>query len=341
MQRPPHVLTTNRLKRKTFRLFEAAEAIAAQHGNLTNEKLKIAVEQAFSLWSAVAQLSFVADPNGTRSPDIPITFRHFGESDAQLGNGLVDINIDQDFFVDPFTAIDPRPTVPGPFDLVRALAHEIGHKLGMDHPPEGSTEPALMSRGQGPGAVLRELFPFDIAGIQALHGAIQLSGEVAASLETAILLDASAGVTFSATAGAVVVGGPDKAHCIVDCFASTKGRIVNSIKVKYNLVSRNVIVNNMELWDGLVRLQTYSLASRATAGGGLGGKTFEFHFGLLARRKMQNPLRVRFDLAFKEVDVGVNGVAILQSVVAPTIAAELVIQQRPRPARRSGRKART
>src|SRR5262245_49497742 len=323
--RPRPIPPINRLKRKTFRLFDAGEAIAAQHGNLTNETLKIAVEQAFSLWSAVAQLNFVADPNGTGSPDVPITFRHFGESDAQLGNGLVDINIDQDFFVDPFSATDPRPTRPGPFDLVRTLAHEIGHKLGMDHPPEGSTEPALMSPGQGPGAVLRELFPFDIAGIQALHGAIQLNGEVASSLEPAILVDSSAGVTFSPAAGAVVVGGPDNAHCIVDCFANTTGRIVNSITVKYNLVSRNVIVNNMELWDGFVRLQTYSLASRAT-GGGLGGKTFAFHFGLLTRRKMQNQLRIRFDFKFKELDPGVNGVAILQSVIAPTIPAEPVIQ---------------
>ena len=54
----------NNLRRKTFRLFHADDAIASQSGNLTNEKLKIAVEQAFSLWSAVAQLNFVADPNG-------------------------------------------------------------------------------------------------------------------------------------------------------------------------------------------------------------------------------------------------------------------------------------
>jgi hypothetical protein len=194
-----------------------------------------------------------------------------------------------------------------------------------------------MSPGQGPGAVLRELFPFDVSGIQSLHGAIQLSGEVASSLETAILVDSSAGVTFSPAGGAVVVGGPDGARCTVDCFANTAGKIVNSIKLKYNLISRNVTVNNMELWDGLVRLQTYSLASRATSGGGLGGKTFEYQFGLLTRRKMQNQLRVRFELSFKEQDSGVNGVAILQSVIATTISPEPVIQP-ARPARRTGRR---
>lgn len=311
----------NNLKRKTFRLFEVADAIASQHGNLTNEKLKIAVEQAFSLWSAVAPLNFVAIPDGT--PDVPITFRRFGESNAELGNGLVDINIDQDFFVDPFTEPDPRPVRLGPFDLVRTLAHEIGHKLGLDHPPDGT--PALMSAGQAPETVLRDLFPFDVAGIQGLFGAIQLNGEIASPLSTAILVDASTGVTFGAFDGAVVVGGPNGAHCVADCFIDVQDRIVNSIKLKYNTISRNATVNNLELWDGFVRLQTYSLASRAS-GGGLAGKTFEHQFGLLARRKMQTPLRARFDMTFKELDGGVNGVAILQSVVATTIAGEPVIK---------------
>ena len=324
MPQPPHVVPFSTLKRKTYRLFQAADAIASQSGNLTNEKLTIAIEQAFSLWSAVSRLSFVADPNGTGAPDVPITFRRFGQSDAQLGNGLVDINIDQDFFVDPFSETDPHPTRNGPFDLVRALAHEIGHKLGLDHPPEGDTRPALMSGSQGPGAVLRELFEFDIAGIQALHGAIQLNGEVAAALGTAILVDTSAGVTFSPSDGAIVVGGPDGAHAVVDCFVDVKGKVVNSIKLKYNLVSRNAIVGNMELWDGIVRLQTYSLASRA-AGGGLAGKNFAYHFGLLTRRQMQNQLRVRFELRFKEQDAGVNGVALIQSVVATTIAPTPVL----------------
>jgi hypothetical protein len=318
-------LPRNNLKRKTFRLFQVDDALASQSGNLTKEKLTIAVEQAFSLWSAVARLNFVHDPNGTGAPDVPITFRRFGESDAQLGNGLVDINIDQDFFVDPFTEPDPHPTRNGPFDLVRALAHEIGHKLGLDHPPAGSTEPALMSGSQGPGAVLREIFPFDIAGIQGLFGAIQLSGEVAAPLAGAILVDAAAGVTFNAADGAVVVGGPHNGHCIVDCFVDARGRLVNSVNVKFNLVSRNVMVNTMELWDGLVRLQTYSLASRAS-GGGLAGRTFNHHVGLLARRTIQNHLRVRFDLTFKEIDAGVNGVAILQSVAAATMVPEPILQ---------------
>jgi len=40
---------------------------------------------------------------------------------------------------------------------------------------------------------------------------------------------------------------------------------------------------------------------------------------------MQNQLRVRFELRFKEQDAGVNGVAVIQSVVATTIAPTPVL----------------
>jgi hypothetical protein len=91
-----------------------------------------------------------------------------------------------------------------------------------------------MSPSQGESAVLRQLFPFDIAGIQRLFGAVQPAGEAAARLETAVRVDSSARVTFSAAPGALVVGGPGRATCLMDCFIPIVGSTLNSVKLRLN-----------------------------------------------------------------------------------------------------------
>lgn len=312
--------TQNSITRKTYGIQNLQAAVDAQHGNLTAGNIALAVDEALSLWSAYIPIRFVRAGPTMVSVDFPINFRRFGESDATLGNGLGDINIDQDFYVDPFTASDPHPVRPGPYDFVHTLAHEFGHQLGLDHAPDG--EPAMMAPSQG-NAVQRQLYPFDITNVQQRHGRLRLAAVTAADLRQA-RVRSTPGVTFDNQGPAAIVGGGDGARCQLDATVEITGKILNSVRVDFTLISRNVFVDTMELWDGPTRLQKYSLAAQAYDNSGFAGRQFELRFGVLARPKLNGPLGVRLNLRFKEIDAGVNGVMQLSLIEADQIAPDMV-----------------
>jgi hypothetical protein len=179
-------------KWKTYLIRNAAEAAASQGTSLTPEKVDIAITQALSTWSSVSPISFI--PVAPRAnPDIDIHFVDNGYT-LELGNALIEINIGNSLFVDLYNETNAHPTYVGPWDLIAEIAHEVGHNLGLDHPPlipntDMETNPdALMSRSLGPEVLERFLKLYDINEVQRLHGYLHfLDSPVLCSLQTDLL----------------------------------------------------------------------------------------------------------------------------------------------------------
>jgi hypothetical protein len=128
--------------------------------------------RAFGLWSDAAGIAFRRAAPGTR-PDIligaqaeprRIAFANvWWDADAARGGvaplsgATICLNPEQRWSA-------ARPAPQGSIDLLYALAHEIGHAIGLDHPGPGG---ALMGyRNAG----VDRLMPGDIAGARALYG---------------------------------------------------------------------------------------------------------------------------------------------------------------------------
>ena len=145
--------------------------------------LRASVEEAFSLWAAVAPLHFIEVPDagppasdasyfGTGLPQIRIGHHPidgFGNAKAHAyypfqngGEAAGDVHFDD---LDRWQEIGTQ-TYP---DVLGAAAHELGHSLGLDHSADSQAVMfPIFQRRQGPGTGL--LTSDDIAGIQAIYG---------------------------------------------------------------------------------------------------------------------------------------------------------------------------
>jgi hypothetical protein len=141
---------------------------------LPGDALPDLVERAFTFWSAAAGIEFRRARSGGQ-PDIligaqgeprRIAFANVWWDKAAARNGIapltratICLNPER-----PWSAARPAP--PGHLDLVYALAHEIGHAIGLDHP--GPTGALMGYRNAG----VEHLLPGDIAGARVLYGMI-------------------------------------------------------------------------------------------------------------------------------------------------------------------------
>jgi len=255
-------------------------------------------------------------------------------SGAPTGSASVHIDCDNDLFVDKFTEPVRFPTHIGPFDFVGVIAHEVGHALGLDHPPKDpatgqETEAGVMSASKGNG-VLRQLFPFDIREVQRLHGAIRLADPVTADLAgTAQLIDASPGVTLQKGSFGLIVFGPMETRALVDVLVPAKGRFANALRLNFTTVTTNVFVNRVEAWDGIVPIQEFSASSRCTGGEGLAGRTHLPQLGFLHRPTLSNDVIVRLEVVFtKQGGQPQSDFGVLQvhGVAIETLPPPMVIQ---------------
>ncbi len=317
--------------------------VASQGSNLDMEKAEILWRQAVSLWSAVAPISFEPARSGEQ-PLLTLKFVQDGTTSelgatssfitrlptgASSGSASIEMKCDNQFFVDAFREHRRLATQPL-FDLVTATAHEVGHALGLDHPPldpqtQQETEPCIMSRNVGD-SVKRQLFPYDIREVQRLHGVLHAAQPVLVTFQQgADLVDSAPGVTLQSAGSETIIGGPVGAFALYQVLVPAKGRWVNAVRVKFRTVSRNVFVNRIVVFHGIELLQSFAVSSRADDNEGLAGKMFDLQLGFLRRPVATKDMLVRFEVYFSDGgDRGVDGVIIFESVELETLPLPLV-----------------
>lgn len=149
------------------------------------------IEAAFDKWAAVADISFLGpeadsglainDVNAD-FPDIRIGVFAFGSGGGAVGfapppnggTGSGDIIFDANSFYafQPGNDGDPFPVAStAPNDFESLLLHEMGHALGLAHPPVDGSCPVMQVDSACLFQINRELDADDIAGAQYLYGA--------------------------------------------------------------------------------------------------------------------------------------------------------------------------
>jgi Matrixin len=346
LQNDVRILIGNRILQIPFSASGVDVAAASQGTNLNKEKVNIAFREALSLWSAVTPLEF-RQPLAGEQPRLRIHFVRDNEGSQELGNtagfisstpnGLIggaSVNIDCDnkLCVDRFLEENLHPTLFGPFDLVQLLAHEIGHALGIDHPPLDptsgrETEPAIMSRSMGDRSAIRILFPYDIREVQRLHGTIHLAETVKSNLaETAQLIDASPEVQLERNSSGLVVFGPRKTRALLDVLVPAKGHLVNALRLKFRTITRNVFVNRVSVFDSIIPMQEFALTASSAGDEGLAGKLHDLRLGFLSRHTMRDQMLVRMEIFFEGEEFQSNfGVVQVEQMAVETIQQPQVL----------------
>lgn len=342
------ILEANRIERITFAIDGVDTAAASQGANFDRDKINMAWREALSLWSAAAPLEFQSPFKG-EEPLLRIHFVRDNRGSIELGTtsgfisrtpkgpvggASINIDCDNDLFIDRFLEPVRHPTVSGPFDFIGVLGHEVGHALGLDHPPidpntRVETEYGIMSASKGSGEIIRQLFPFDIRNVQRLHGAIILADPVKADLAgTAQLIDASAGVQLQRGSFGALVFGPMETKTFLDFLIPAKQRFVNALRLKFTTITANIFVNRIETFDGIIPLQQFAVSARSFGQEGLAGRDQDLRFGFLQRPTLKNDMLVRLDLRFtKQGGQPQSDIGVLQlhEVLAETLPKPLEV----------------
>jgi hypothetical protein len=131
-------------------------AILNDHRDVSGSDLSRAIEQAFAIWSLHIPLSFIK--MSANSP-VDISFR-FAPLGGELANALIEFNSNIAWRLG-------RSGLTNSYDLISIAAHEIGHRLGLNHT---DVPGSVMFAGFDNSDEHRSLHAVDRANIQGIYG---------------------------------------------------------------------------------------------------------------------------------------------------------------------------
>lgn len=161
----------NKFKTYTYKIDGLNVAASSQRTNFNAAKLRMAIMQSLSLWTAYSPLRF--EESTAAETDFDISFIKEPNESLAIGTTIfgtsIEINVTNRLFIDKFNEPEFPGSTWGPWDFIRALSHEIGHVLGLDHPPKDENTNmelfpgSMMSSSFGEKQVVRACTQYDIA----------------------------------------------------------------------------------------------------------------------------------------------------------------------------------
>jgi hypothetical protein len=263
------------------------------------EDIYYATSQAFSIWAAYTPVQFVRK-TATSANDVHIEFTPQGEG-GLLGNAIIAIDSDERFFIDKYRTPDDHGRY-GPFDLVGAICHEIGHNVYgyLIHDPheDNNISGSMMQGTQGENQVRRTLLPEDIVYAQKKFGKLPTPTLIPMDLATASQINYAPDVVFEPTPSGIFINGHPGTTSLFQLYSTkAKNKKVNVLNISLRTYSSYAIVNSVEIWDGIV-LKEHHVLSLCSNQDTL--KDYTLKIGLASKPVFKYGLLIRIELLFMQ-----------------------------------------
>lgn len=309
----------NRFKAYTYRVNGLDVAASSQGTNFNVTKLKTAINQSLSLWTAYSPLRF--EESSAMETDFEISFIKESAETRAIGTTIfgrsIEINVTNRLFIDKFNEPEYAGSTWGPWDFIRALTHEIGHVLGLGHPPKDENTGvelfpgSIMSSSYGEKMVARVCSPYDIDSIQQLHGALKLDPHISTDLQNNTEISTSFnGLHFIKGAWGVQVDGPVGNTISLYVFIpGSKGKKINSIVLNYNTYTANTLVHSVEVYDGIKPIQEWYVSSGISKYADIYYKQWQHTIAIRDKKEIKNGILLKINIEFRGItnthDVGI------------------------------------